>query len=101
MMACRSRIVFHTLINPGRNIPYYITGLTGITTEMVLESPSFEEIADDIFKRLEGKIFVAHNAHFDYSFLKKEFEAGWNKLAIQKAVYGSFKPKNYSGTTVL
>ena len=65
---------FHTLINPGRNIPYYITGLTGITTEMVLDSPQFEEIAGDLFKRLEGKIFVAHNAHFDYSFLKKEFE---------------------------
>ncbi|HEX6891792.1 MAG TPA: exonuclease domain-containing protein [Chryseolinea sp.] len=65
---------FHTLINPGRNIPYYITGLTGITTEMVLDSPQFEEIAQDILKRLEGKIFVAHNAHFDYSFLKKEFE---------------------------
>ncbi|HMG91896.1 MAG TPA: exonuclease domain-containing protein [Chryseolinea sp.] len=65
---------FHTLINPGRNIPYYITGLTGITTEMVLDSPQFEEIAEDILKRLEGKIFVAHNAHFDYSFLKKEFE---------------------------
>jgi len=65
---------FHTLINPGRNIPYYITGLTGITTEMVLDSPRFEEIAEEIFKRLDGKIFVAHNAHFDYSFLKKEFE---------------------------
>lgn len=65
---------FHTLINPGRNIPYYITGLTGITNEMVLDSPRFEEIAEEIFKRLEGKIFVAHNAHFDYSFLKKEFE---------------------------
>jgi len=65
---------FHTLVNPGRNIPYYITGLTGITTEMVSGSPAFEEIAEEIFKRLEGKIFVAHNAHFDYSFLKKEFE---------------------------
>lgn len=65
---------FHTLINPGRNIPYYITGLTGITTEMVLDSPRFEEIAEEVFKRLDGKIFVAHNAHFDYSFLKKEFE---------------------------
>jgi len=65
---------FHTLVNPGRNIPYYITGLTGITSEMVLDSPSFPEIAEEVFKRLEGKIFVAHNAHFDYSFLKKEFE---------------------------
>ncbi|HTE32276.1 MAG TPA: exonuclease domain-containing protein [Chryseolinea sp.] len=65
---------FHSLINPGRNIPQFITGLTGITTEMVFNSPSFEEIADEILKRLQGKIFVAHNAHFDYSFLKKEFE---------------------------
>ncbi len=70
---------FHTLINPGRNIPYYITGLTGITTEMVLDSPAFEEVAEEIFKKLDGKVFVAHNAHFDYSFLKKEFEqAGIN-----------------------
>ena len=37
---------FHTLINPERNIPYYITGLTGITTEMVLEAPSFKEVAE-------------------------------------------------------
>lgn len=65
---------FHTLINPGRNIPYYITGLTGITTEMVLDAPPFEEVAEDILRLLEGRIFVAHNAQFDYSFLKKEFE---------------------------
>ncbi len=65
---------FHTLVNPGRNIPYYITGLTGITTEMVLSAPNFSDIAHDVYARLEGKIFVAHNAHFDYSFLKKEFE---------------------------
>lgn len=72
---------FHTLLNPGRNIPYYITGLTGITTEMVLDAPTFNEISREIFSRLDGKVFVAHNAHFDYSFLKKEFEqAGftWN-----------------------
>src|SRR5690349_17740756 len=65
---------YHSLINPGRNIPHYITGLTGISTEMVLDAPTFEEIAPDIFNLLEGKVFVAHNAHFDYSFLKQEFE---------------------------
>jgi DNA polymerase-3 subunit epsilon len=70
---------FYTLINPGRKIPYYITGLTGITTDMVMEAPPFEEIADSILSLLEGRVFVAHNAHFDYSFLKKEFElAGIN-----------------------
>lgn len=65
---------FHSLVNPGRNIPYYITGLTGITSEMVFGAPSFRELAPEIFKKLDGKVFVAHNAHFDYSFLKKEFE---------------------------
>jgi DNA polymerase-3 subunit epsilon len=65
---------FRTLVNPERNIPYYITGLTGITSDMVMTAPSFKEVAVDIHKRLEGKIFVAHNAHFDYSFLKKELE---------------------------
>jgi DNA polymerase III subunit epsilon len=65
---------YHTLINPGRDIPYYITGLTGISTEMVLGAPTFEEVAEEIFNFLDGKVFVAHNAHFDYSFLKREFE---------------------------
>ena len=70
---------YHTLINPGRSIPYYITGLTGITTEMVLDSPQFCEVAREILDQLTGKVFVAHNAHFDYAFLKREFElAGYN-----------------------
>lgn len=65
---------FHSLVNPGRNIPYYITGLTGITTEMVLDAPAFEEISEEVFSNLDGRVFVAHNAHFDYSFIKREFE---------------------------
>jgi DNA polymerase-3 subunit epsilon len=72
---------YHTLINPGRNIPYFITGLTGITREMVSDAPSFEEVAQEVFDQLKERVFVAHNAHFDYSFLRKEFEeAGiqWN-----------------------
>ncbi len=72
---------FHTLINPGRKIPQFITGLTGITSEMVSEAPAFEDIAQELYDWLKDRVFVAHNAHFDYSFLKKEFEeAGmvWN-----------------------
>ena len=65
---------FHTLINPGRKIPYFITGLTGITSEMVSEAPAFEDVADEIHDWLKDRVFIAHNAHFDYSFLKKEFE---------------------------
>lgn len=72
---------YKTLINPGRKIPQFITGLTGITYEMVKEAPAFEDVAQEIFGWLSNRVFVAHNAHFDYSFLKKEFEATglvWN-----------------------
>lgn len=65
---------FHTLVNPGRKIPNFITGLTGITSQMVQEAPAFEDLAKEIHDWLKDRIFVAHNAHFDYSFLKKEFE---------------------------
>jgi len=63
-----NRIVeeFSTLINPERNIPCFITSLTGITNEMVEEAPKFYEVARRIVELTEGKIFVAHNARFDY-----------------------------------
>ncbi|MEI9919158.1 MAG: exonuclease domain-containing protein [Bacteroidota bacterium] len=72
---------YKTLINPGRTIPHFITGLTGINYEMVKEAPSFADIAEEVMGWLKDRVFVAHNAHFDYSFLKKEFEdtdLAWN-----------------------
>ncbi len=65
---------YHTLLNPGRKIPQFITGLTGITSRMVEEAPAFEMVAEEIIGWLKDRIFVAHNAQFDFSFLKKEFE---------------------------
>ncbi|HET9054771.1 MAG TPA: exonuclease domain-containing protein [Cyclobacteriaceae bacterium] len=65
---------YTTLINPEREIPYYITGLTGISNDMLRQAPAFEEVAPNILHFLENRIFVAHNAHFDYSFIRKEFE---------------------------
>lgn len=64
---------FSTLINPEKIIPYHITGLTGITNEMVAESPKFYEVAKKIVKITDGKTFVAHNVNFDYQFIKEEF----------------------------
>jgi len=66
---------FVTLVNPERIIPYYITDLTGITNEMVEDAPKFYEIAREIVELTEGKIIVAHNARFDYSFLREEFRS--------------------------
>jgi DNA polymerase III subunit epsilon len=66
---------FASLINPERNIPYFITSLTGITNEMVEKSPRFYEIAKTIVELTEGRTFVAHNARFDYSFIRQEFKS--------------------------
>lgn len=65
---------FTTLINPECNIPYNITRLTGITNDMVENAPKFYEVAKKIVELTGGRIFVAHNAQFDYSFIKEEFK---------------------------
>jgi DNA polymerase III subunit epsilon len=68
-----------SLVNPERNIPYFITNLTGITNEMVEDAPRFFEIAKTIVELTEGRTFVAHNARFDYSFIRQEFKSlGFN-----------------------
>ncbi len=63
-----------TLVNPGAAIPAPIQALTGITNDMVAAAPSFCELAGELYERLAGRVFVAHNARFDYGFLRHEFE---------------------------
>ena len=62
-----------TLVNPGVAIPPEIQGLTGITNEMVRDAPRFDAVADEIAARTAGAVFVAHNARFDYGFLKHAY----------------------------
>src|SRR5690606_30245318 len=64
---------YHSLVNPGRSIPGFITGLTGIDEEMVRHAPTFSAIATELHAILADKVFVAHNVNFDYTFLKEEF----------------------------
>ena len=63
-----------TLVNPGTRIPPAIQALTGITDGMVAGAPAFRDLAPGLYERLEGRVFVAHNARFDYGFLRHEFE---------------------------
>lgn len=72
-----------SFIDPGVEVPEVITGITGITNIDVKYAPPFKVIAPQITKILEGGIMVAHNAKFDYSFIKEEFHrAGMNFMAI-------------------
>lgn len=63
---------YSTLIDPCTPIPAFITGITGITSEMVAGAPTFFQVADEIARNIDDTIFVAHNVTFDYNFLKGE-----------------------------
>jgi DNA polymerase-3 subunit epsilon len=62
-----------SFVNPGRPIPSFIQGLTGISDDMVQTAPSFESLADAVHERLADGLFIAHNARFDYGFLHHAF----------------------------
>jgi len=62
-----------SLVNPGMSIPPAIQALTGISNAMVAAAPRFEEIAREVYEAIDGRMLVAHNARFDYGFLKNEF----------------------------
>ena len=74
---------WETLINPEMPIPKHITGLTGITDEMVKDAPTFEKIAGDLYSLLEGMVMTAHNSRFDYGFLKAEYKRMGGTLRIR------------------
>ncbi|HEV8078004.1 MAG TPA: exonuclease domain-containing protein, partial [Marinobacter sp.] len=64
---------WQTLVNPQTRISPFIEQLTGISNAMVATAPLFVDIADELEQRLDGVVFVAHNARFDYGFVKGEF----------------------------
>jgi DNA polymerase-3 subunit epsilon len=63
-----------TLVNPETAIPPAIQALTGISDAMVADAPTFGDLARELHARLGGRVVVAHNARFDYGFLRREFE---------------------------
>jgi DNA polymerase III subunit epsilon len=64
---------WQSLVNPERSIPVEIQALTGISNEMVRDAPRFNALVPTLQRLSEGAIFVAHNARFDYGFIKNEF----------------------------
>ncbi|MEY2777882.1 MAG: hypothetical protein RLY30_1980 [Pseudomonadota bacterium] len=73
---------WESLINPQCSIPEFIQRLTGITNDMVADAPRFDEVLPEIQTRLQGRVFVAHNARFDYAFIKQAFIAAGEDLRV-------------------
>ena len=58
-----------TLLKIDKPIPEKITGLTGITNDMISEKPYFYEVVDQIQNYIKGCNIVGHNLGFDLEFL--------------------------------
>ena len=65
---------YQTLLRPASLLNSYITSLTGITNEDFEGQPSFDQVSEKILELLTDAVFVAHNARFDYAFIKNEFK---------------------------
>jgi DNA polymerase III epsilon subunit family exonuclease len=68
----RREVVLDSLVNPGRPIPPAICAITNITNAMVRDAPTFAQLADEVVSALAGRVFVAHNARFDWNFVSEE-----------------------------
>ncbi len=64
----------HTVVDPEKHIPDTIFALTGITEREIKQAPTFNDIHREVDAILQDCIFVAHNARFDYGFLKNELK---------------------------
>ncbi len=58
------------LVNPGREIPWNVVRLTGITDAMVADKPGLMEALPGFLDFIDGCVFVAHCANFDLHFLQ-------------------------------
>src|SRR3982750_2369490 len=62
-----------TWVNPGRRESGELRRSCGDVDAQIGDAPSFRQITSDLSRRLHGRLFIAHNARFDHSFLKAEF----------------------------
>ena len=69
-----------SLINPGRHIPDFITGLTGIDDAMVRQAPGLRDIAQELDAFVGDAPVVGHNIRFDLGFLQKARILSYNEV---------------------
>ncbi|WP_079479984.1 ATP-dependent DNA helicase DinG [Halobacillus salinus] len=75
---------FSSLVYPERDIPPFISSLTGIEEEDVLDAPLFSEIVEEVYSIVKNSCIVAHNIEFDLGFLNHELErAGYPSIHNQ------------------
>ncbi len=75
---------YQSLVDPDQYLPPEISQMTGITTRDLERAPTFRQIADEVEELMSDCVFVAHNARFDYGFVKAEFGRLQKKLTVRQ-----------------
>lgn len=71
---------WQTLINPGRLIPPFITGMTGITNQMVAHAPPMSAVLSELADFVSDLPIIGHNVRFDLSFLRRHRLFAFNEV---------------------
>ena len=83
--------IFHKLINPKRNVPDEAYNIHGFSTELLSSKETFDLVADDFLKFIEGKKIIIHNASFDLGFLNNELSRLGKKIINNQNVIDSLE----------
>ena len=83
--------IFHKLINPKRDVPDEAFKIHGFSKEFLSEQVTFDQIADEFLKFIEGKKLIIHNASFDLGFLNGELGYIEKKLIDKTLVIDSLE----------
>ena len=90
-----------SLVNPNRRMSPEASAINGITDQMLINQPTFENAATGLWHAINGNIFVAHNAYFDLNcFVQECSQVGWelpNFVAVDtlKLARNVWKSPNY------
>lgn len=93
---------YSSLINADCTLTPEIISLTGIDSKELEKAPTFGQMKHDIIDLLDDCLFTAHNARFDYGFLKNEFrreEANFTVKHLCTAKLSRFLYPRLNGTT--
>ena len=93
--------IFHKLLNPQRNVPDDAFKIHGFSQEFLKDKDTFDQIADEFLRFIEGKKIIIHNASFDLSFLNGELKLIKKELIDKKIVIDSLEVarNKYPGTS--
>ncbi|MCD8028972.1 MAG: 3'-5' exonuclease [Erysipelotrichaceae bacterium] len=75
------------LVNPGYQVSSYITNLTGITNQMLIDKPVLNTLKDDVIAFIGHDIIVGHNTNFDVRFLQAGFNETFDNEYVDTLQY--------------